>query len=705
MPNERLPGERRMVPHGLTIFLSAFLLFQVQPMIGKYFLPRFGGSPTVWTTCLLFFQVILLAGYGYAYWLTSRVRPKAQAALHSLLLVGSLLLLPMNPSAAAIGDRSPTWSILALLSWSAGVPCFVLSSTGPLLQDWFSRSGASASPYPLYALSNLGSLLALATYPFLVEPMLPLGFQMRIWSWTWVLFAITCGYCCVELFRSQGPRRAELPPVGVRPRVSERALWFGLAACGVLVLMATNNQMCQDVAVVPFLWMLPLGLYLVSLIVVFHKPAWYFRNSLAIAFIPALVLVCYALYRGVFISISWQIVAYSIALLVCCLICHGELVRIKPEPRFLTDFYLTVAAGGAVAGIFVVVAAPVLFRGYWEFHCGLAATSLLVLVTRLRDGVHDGRRWWIAGFWLVACCALGVALAVNILDSRQDEIKSTRNFHGILRVLDEDSGDRLQHRYTLKNGRIEHGFQFQEESRRHWPTSYYGADSGLGMAITFHPRRVNRRQETRSLRIGVVGLGTGTIAAYGEDKDYFRFYEINPEVVQLAAGYFTYLKDCPARIEIVEGDGRRSMEREMASGQAQQLDVLAIDAFTGDAIPVHLLTRECFRIYWYHLKQDGILAVHVSSRYFELAPVVRASAQVAGPGAKVLRILSESNDVQGTDASEWLLVSKNGPFLNYGPVQLAVKPWPVNAPAFLYWTDDYSNLFRALTDGLWKWPL
>jgi hypothetical protein len=688
-----------MVHYGLTIFLSAFLLFQIQPMIGKYLLPRFGGSPAVWTTCLLFFQVLLLAGYSYAYWLTSRLRPRAQAALHSLLLAGSLLLLPINPSAAwkTIGDQSPTWSILALLSWSAGIPCFLLSSTGPLLQDWFSRSAPSASPYPLYALSNLGSLLALATYPFLIEPMLPLGFQMRFWSWTWTIFAISCAFCCVELFRSRGPGRAELVSVGVPPRFSERALWFGLAACGVLILMATNNQMCQDVAVVPFLWMLPLGLYLLSLIILFHKPAWYFRRSLAVAFIPAMVQVCYVLYRGVFISISWQIVSYSVALFVCCMICHGELVRLKPEPRFLTDFYLTVAAGGAVAGIFVAVAAPFLFKGYWEFHCGLAATSLLILITRLRDGFHDGRRWLLPGFWLVSFCALGATLAIHVLQSREDEIKSSRNFHGILRILDEDRSDRRQHRYTLKNGRIEHGFQFQEEDKRHWPTSYYGADSGLGMAITFHPRRLEKRQDSRNLRIGVVGLGTGTIAAYGEAEDYFRFYEINPDVVHLAAGYFTYLKDSPARIEIIKGDARLSMERELASGQAQQFDVLAIDAFSSDAIPVHLLTSECFGIYWYHLKPDGILAVHVSSRYFELTPVVRASALLTGgPGAKVLRILAENNDIQGTDASEWLLVSKNDQFLNSGPVQLAVKPWPENAPPFLHWTDDYSNLFRAL---------
>ena len=686
-----------MARYGLAIFLSAFLLFQMQPMIGKYLLPRFGGTPAVWTTCLLFFQVILLAGYSYAYWLTSRVRPQAQAVVHSLLLAGSLLLLPINPAAAATENRAPTWSILALLSWSAGIPCFILSSTGPLLQNWFSRSAPSASPYPLYALSNLGSLLALGSYPFLIEPWLPLGDQMRYWSWTWAIFAITCGFCCIELFRSRGIGRAEMPPAGVGPQGAERALWFSLSACGVLLLMATTNQMCQDVAVVPFLWMLPLGLYLLSLILVFHKPAWYFRRSLAVVFVAAMVQVCYVLYQGVFLSISWQIVSYSVALFVCCLICHGELVRIKPAPRFLTDFYQTIAAGGAAAGIFAAVAAPVLFQGYWEFHCGLAATSLLILITRLRDGVQDGRQWLVPGFWLVSCCALGVTLAIHIRHSRQDEIKSSRNFHGILRILDEDSSNRLQHRYTMKNGRIEHGFQFQEENRRHWPTSYYGGDSGLGLAITFHPRRLEKRHGSRNLRIGVVGLGTGTIAAYGEDQDYFRFYEINPDVVRFANQYFTYLKDCPSQIEIIEGDARLSMEREMASGQAQEFDVLAIDAFTGDAIPVHLLTSECFRIYRYHLKPDGILALHVSSRYFELAPVVRASVRTTGgPDTKVLRILVESNDFQGIDASEWLLVSRNDQFLNSTPVQLAVKPWPANVSPYLYWTDAYSNLLRAL---------
>ncbi len=700
-----------MALYGATLFLSAFLLFLVQPLLGKYILPWFGGTPAVWTTCMLFFQVLLLGGYSYAHLLASRFTPKQQAFLHGTFLAGSLATLSILPSGwwKPDGNTWPPAQILELLAVCVGAPYLMLAAASPLLQSWYSRRRPGVSPYRLYSLSNLGSLLAIVSYPFLIEPALSLISQARIWAWGYAAFGFACGLCAIGAWRADGavpvfrtekdhePKAADTSNPLTR---TQRMLWLLLPAGSSLMLLATTNQLCLDVAVIPLLWVLPLGLYLFSFILCFHSPRWYSRIFFGLALAAALTQACIVLSGSIYINLLIQIASYSFTLFTTCMVCHGELARLKPQPAHLTTFYGMIAAGGALGALFVTLLAPMLFKGYWEFHLGLLATALLFLWVLFRDKrgpLSNGRPYAIWTLLYMAVLVLAITLGIQIRESLEDNLEMTRGFFGVLRVLDEEREDPRMHRFTLMHGRIEHGFQFQFPDRRYWPTSYFGPGSGIGVALRYHPSRARDRFESGSMRIGIVGLGAGTLASYGRPGDYIRFYEINPEVVRLCGRYFTYVKHCPAHVDIVLGDARISMEHEKQRGEFQQFDVLAVDAFSSDAIPVHLLTRECLAIYRSHLKPDGILALHISSRYFDLAPVARSLAAIdSGSGTQALLVSGISNESQGIDASDWVLLTANRAFLESAEVRRAVKPWTEFDRPPLLWTDDYSNLFQLL---------
>jgi hypothetical protein len=689
-----------MMLFAATLFVSALLLFAIQPLMGRFVLPWFGGSPTVWTTCMLFFQFLLLAGYGYAHLLSVWLAPRVQAVLHSCLVTTALLTLPLAPTLGDSGSvERPVIQILRLLMGSIGMCYLVLSATAPLLQRWLTRCRPGASPYPLYSLSNLGSLIALLSYPCLLEPGLGLGQQAAAWSWAFMLFAGLTLASAVHVFRVPGAAPEESAGLDKESRVTrvEWLMWLLLPACGSMVLLATTNQMCLDVAVVPLLWILPLSLYLLSFILCFHSPRWYPRSGFAAALVGSLALACHALHQGIYLDLRLQIASYSIALFVACMVCHGELVRLKPAVGHLTAFYLMVAAGGAIGGLLVTVVAPRIFAGYWEYHLSLLATAVLFLAAVARDPrsrLHRGRPLWAWSVLYCGAAALCISLVLQIRTTLENSVTMKRGFFGVLRVLEEETDDPEEHRVLLMHGRIEHGFQFASEERRYWPTSYFGPDSGVGLAIRFHPKKLSR---SGGLRMGVVGLGTGTLATYGEPGDYIRFYEINPEVLRLSDEYFSYRRDSGARIDVVLGDARVSMEREKAQGKSQGFDVLAVDAFAGDAIPVHLLTLECYRVYRYHLKEDGILALHLSNRYFDLGPVARnLAAESPGRGTEALWIAGRGSSRQGTDSTDWVLLTANREFLNCGSVRAAVKAWPGDK-APVMWTDDYANLFALLS--------
>ena len=693
-----------MIIFAATVFISAFLLFLVQPLLAKFILPWFGGSPGVRTTCLLFYQVLLTAGYAYAHLLVSKLTQRRQAAITLVLLLLTIAFLPVTPSKTWIPESlsMPTWHILRLLFVSVGACYFLLSSMSPLLQSWFSRIWPSVSPYRLYTLSNFGSLLAIVGYPFIIEPNLTLGFQTKVWSWLYVTFAVLCGACLVRLMKRRQSETA-VPDPGdnddsIQPSPADRIMWLSLTALSSAMLLATTNQLCMDVAVIPLLWLVPMGLYLLSFILCFHSRRWYSRLGFGIALAVSLVQTCVVLTRGIFIGLPVQIISYCSTLFICCMVLHGELVRLKPRPHHLTSFYLMISAGGALGGIFVSLISPHIFKGYWEFHLALAGTAAIFLIVLFRDRkgrFYGGRPLWAWALFYVSFVALIITLVIQIRGPLKDAIVIQRNFFGILRVLEDNKDDPEEHRMVLMHGQIEHGFQFMSEPRRSQPTSYFGPSSGVGIALRFHPRRLDPEQH--GLRVGVVGLGTGTLAAYGEKGDYFRFYEINPAVLQLSNSYFSYRKDSGAKIDVVLGDARISMEREKGLAHPGRFDVLAIDAFSSDAIPVHLFTRECYRNYWYHLKKDGILAMHISSRYFNLSPVIRSLAELDKEnGVQAILVEDLGSTVQGTDATRWILVTANREFLTNKQVRSSISPWSEEDTARLLFTDDYSNLFRLL---------
>jgi len=577
-----------------------------------------------------------------------------------------------------------------------GLPYFLLAATGPLLQAWFRLLLPVTSPYRLYALSNAGSLLALLSYPFFVEPLLRLPAQSLLWSAGLCAFAALCTVSALKI-RKVAPRainESSPPESGARagarpPGLLTALLWLGLAACGSVMLLAVTNQICGDIAVVPFLWILPLALYLLSFILCFENERLYFRPLFWPLLAVTAGLTLWLLKEGVDLSIRTQVLGFCGGLWVCCMVCHGELVRLKPDPRYLTLFYLMIAAGGALGGLFVTAGAPVLFPVYLELHIGLWACCAFAVAAfwhqRGPSSAGTSRRLdWIWLLIFVAALGLfGEALRRNARAAMADSISLTRNFYGTLRVAAYYPMNPERMNYTLQHGRISHGTQFADEKRRRQATSYYGGRSGVGLALLNLPGRAGRR-------VGVVGLGTGTLAAYGRSKDRFTFYEINPAVIQVATSRFTYLQDSAAACDVLLGDARIVLERQ----EPQNFDLLVLDAFSSDAIPVHLLTLEAFETYLRHLGADGIIAVHITNRYLDLAPVVKAVAQRLG--LESILIESDSDQEAEIDEATWMLLTRNGAFLGLDDIRKAASLDDAGSGRPILWTDDYTNLFQTL---------
>ncbi len=686
-------------------FLSAFLIFQIQPIVGRYILPWFGGTPAVWSTSLLFFQVLLLAGYGYAYWLSSSLKPRRQASLHLVLLGVSVSLLfaawyarqsRVMPPAVSLASISgmPVRSLLTILLFSVGIPYFTLATTSPLIQSWYSRAKPGRSPYALYAWSNAGSLIGLISYPFLVEPALTLRTQGVAWSLVFLLFVASMGCGASRLLRRQGDglanedRSADAPP---QPLCADHLMWIALSGCASLLLLATTRQICQEVAVVPFLWILPLVLYLLSFILCFSNVRWYARGWYISALVVSSGIFCWVLVQDFALGIVTQITAYSVAFFICCMICHGELYMIRPHPRFLTSFYLTVSTGGALGGAFVALVAPRVFSGFWELPLGLLLCWVLLLISNFKKPAGGARR---PAFLTVALLVGGIAFIgffffvyINLLS--RETLAAYRNFYGVLRVRETGAGNPGGRAYTLLHGATNHGFQLQQEERRREPTAYYTRDSGIGLVVRHHPRRAS------GLRIGMLGLGIGTLTAYGTPHDTFRIYEINPDVIRLAegtGGFFTFVRDSRAAVEIVPGDARISLASELEHAQSQNFDLLVIDAFNSDSVPIHLLTREAFELYLAHMRPEGIVTVNITNKHLDLWPVVHRLAEHFGLRAELIR--NDRYDDLSLP-SVWAIMSRDAGL--WGQPGIAARLAPVEkVKSISLWTDDYSNLFQIL---------
>jgi hypothetical protein len=708
--------------YAFSIFLSAFLLFQIQPMIGKYILPWFGGTTTVWSTVLLFFQTLLIGGYAYAYWLLGQFQDRRQGLMHLIFLGGSLTLLlitaliwpsPLMPDTNWwLGSRDlPIWGILRILAISVGIPFLVLASNSTLMQAWFNRDYHTSTPYRLYALSNAGSLLALISYPILFEPFLTLRTQAYLWTAGYVVFTISVAYLSLRSYQrmptEDDPSRADIQhEEDERPSNRTRALWVGLAACASVLLIAVTSQITQEVAVIPFLWILPLVIYLLTFILAFSGGRLYSRRVYLIAFFISLV-TSRMLLNIPTSNIILQVIVYLLVLFLGCMLCHNELYNLRPHTWFLPSFYLLIAVGGAAGGVFVNLVAPYLFStGFWELQWGLIASLVLVTIilllehkpvkakrsrrSRQREEAHT-RKYSPLVIFSSVFILLASSYVIYYMRSIATETKlARRNFYGVLRVWEINSEVPELAAYQLTHGNTVHGFQFQPDEIRHLPTTYYWDNSGVGVAIANHPARPG------ALRVGALGLGIGIIASYGEQGDLFRFYEINPDVIQVAEGegdYFSFLSDSPADIQVIPGDGRVSLERELITDGPQGFDLLVLDAFSGDTIPLHLLTREAFEIYLKHLNENGVIAINVSNRYFNLGYEAYKLADEFNLG--VAMIEDKGDGLQSYD-SVWMLLTRDQAFLNLPAIAARSAPRPFIPPSLPLWTDDFSNLIQII---------
>jgi hypothetical protein len=781
--------------YAATIFLSAFLLFQVQPLVSKYILPWFGGSPAVWTTCMLFFQSLLFAGYAYAHFSAQRLNTKQQAMLHMAVILTALVAILVL--GAVPGERwkptdsaDPVGRILLLLTASVGLPYFVLSTTGPLIQSWFSRSFPGRTPYRLYALSNVGSLLALLSYPVVFERLFDVRDQAIYWSWGFAAFAILCGIAAIWSWKGNGGQKSEGPAIeglvardltndvaGSSPSLWYRALWLLLPAAASTTLLATTNHVCTDVAVMPFLWVVPLALYLLTFIIAFDHPRWYRPALISVATIAAI----YGTAIGIggtdlydcgipgacikWLSDRWTgtatesptihvtllpYLALSFgAMFGICLLCHGELVRLRPDPKHLTAFYLMISAGGAIGGIFVTLIAPRIFNTFYEWELStyfgfvLAVGLLLREIARMSYRRVNARGFNLGIFIPLALLLALVAVigAIDLRDYLKYAVKGVqfraRNFFGTL-VVSEFDKENADHYTIFKHGVTTHGMQFLADERRAQPTTYYSQFGGVGRTLTYLKglsqapplsnddeqnakivtdfRRAHadpaadgaaaaQSSSPKGLKIGAVGLGVGTLAAYVGPGDSIRFYEINPAVIDIATGdkWFTFLEDCQKRgghVDTKLGDARLTIERELPGEPGAHYDLLVLDAFSGDAIPVHLLTEEAFKVYMQRLAtrdkdgRDGAIAIHIQNHYVGLEPVVRALAERFGLGS--VRIKNPKIRGVGVYASEWMILSKDESLLAaLAPFAAHTDSDTPQKPAIL-WTDGRSNLFDVL---------
>ena len=677
-----------MILYALTIVVSAFLLFQVQPVIAKIILPWFGGSAAVWTVCLLFFQMALLLGYLYAHALVRYLKPRTQMLVHAGLLLGSALALPVYPSASwkPLGGADPTLRILGLLAVTVGLPYFLLSTTGPLLQAWYARRFQNAMPYRLYALSNAGSMFALVSYPFLFEPVFTTHQQAWMWSAAYGVFVVLCGVTAINSgMAPSAVTEAEAEAVE-KPPVKRYLTWLLLPAVASLLLLAITNHISQNVAAIPFLWVLTLSIYLLTFILCFEGSGWYRRNPYLQLLAVALGSMAYALSVDATGSVPIRVMVplFAMGLFTCCMVCHGELARLKPDPRYLTHFYLMIAAGGALGGLLVGLVAPHLFNAIYEMPLGLVACAVLVLWVLRQDAELKWFQRWrqpapiVAG---VLTVALAVFVGLQIRDSVRGSRELDRNFYGALKVRDNGPATQFGATRTLTNGTINHGEQFLNPARRDLPTTYYGPDTGVGLAI-------REKEKSGAIRVGVIGLGTGTLAAYGRLGDYYRFYEINPLVLRLAHTEFSFLGDSKAKVDVAMGDARLSLERE----SPENFDVLAVDAFSSDSIPVHLLTLEAISLYFKHLRPDGVLAVHISNRYLDLEPVLAGETRATGKLARVVD--TDDDDTQDVFGATWVLITS--PANGFHGEELKNSAEIESQRTVRLWTDDYSNLFRIL---------
>jgi len=722
-----------------TVFVSATLLFAVQPMFARMALPLLGGAANVWNTALVFYQATLLAGYMYVNFSTRLFGVRCQAIVHVVVLIVPLAALPIRigPAWTPPTGVDPTIPLLGLLASAVGLPFFAVSTTAPLLQRWFTKTGhpSAADPYFLYAASNIGSFLALLSYPLIVERLVPLTVQARWWAIGYGVFIVLVVASGLGMLRSATMSPAAVlqasDPPAAGAWTKQRARWLLLALIPSSLMLGTTTHISTDLAAVPLLWIVPLSIYLLSFVLVFSRrppPHHLFVGMLPIvAFAVTFMLAVKAIE-----PIAFVIPLHLTLLFVVSIVCHGELARDRPGPDTLTEFYLWMAAGGVLGGALNALIAPVLFSSIVEYPLMIVAALLvsparsakgsavaierpvwhrrvadlavaialgvltLALLITLEPTAFTPRTKYLVAFGVPALAAfafsrqpvryglsLGAILFVSATfgGSRGHVMHSERTFFGVHRVVSDPSDSYRQ----LLHGSTIHGLQSVDPARRREPLGYFSASGPAGQILNAAIQR--------PARIGVVGLGNGTLAAYAHPGESWTFFEIDAAVERIARDprWFTYLTDSPGAIHVVLGDGRLSLKL-----MRERFDLLILDAYSSEAIPLHLMSREALALYLARLAPGGVLALHISNRHFELAPIVAALAQDAGLEWRVRRDeIRDQNEVRrGHIPSTWaVLAHERG---SIGP--LAADPrWRRVAPAAGHvWTDDYSSVLNAL---------
>jgi len=686
------------------IFIGAFLLFQVQPLIAKLILPLFGGGAAIWTACLLFFQAFLLLGYLYSHYLTKLSSLKKQAMVHLALLLISLVFLPITINnnillnSSLNIDITPLFEIVFLLIFSIGLPYLLLSSTGPLVQRWLSYQDSAKLPYKLYSLSNVASLLALLSYPFIFEPLFILSDQILFWSVGYVVFSL--GFITLSLVMVKQPSQ-RFDTVVLNPKTKKCSavtifLWLALSATGVVLLVSTTNAMTQNIPPMPFLWILPLCIYLLTFIINFHSPRWYVRWYWFVLFAISSFAAILMYFIGSQFDIISQIIIYSVILFSACMLCHGELVKLKPDVEHLTLFYLNMSLGGFLGSAFIAFVAQNLFTQFLEFPIGILIVYLLFyfcLTAKFNENNNisvgtDTKKVLsnkaLAKISIVSFLVLLVFFSYLNNLFADSNVDSSRNFYGIISVKDVEIDGVLERR--LIDGNTSHGTQrlltdFNGDGDI-TPRSYYRKNTGVAIAI----------EQVRAglpKKVGIIGLGAGTIASYGQSGDIYKFYELNPGVLSMANTYFSYLSQSKADVEVIIGDGRISLTSEANNN----FDVLVVDAFSGDSIPVHLLTEEALTLYFQQLKLNGVLAIHISNSHLDLTQLTKGLAEAFNKEALYFKTIKGST---GDNEAEWVLLTNNKQFINNSMVKRFVSHWPQTMTPPLVWTDDYSNLLSVL---------
>lgn len=691
------PGAVFVVVAGATMALSGFLLFQVQPMMARYILPWFGGSATTWTVCMLFFQLNLLLGYFYAHVFTRPFRPRTQAILHVALIAAALIALPITPTEGLkpLDADNPTAKILLLLTICVGLPYLVLATTTPLVQNWLASVGSS-TPSRLFALSNFGSFLGLLSYPFVVDLYLPTDSQTQWWSIGFAAYAaLMIGFgLLVVLHRGgtsvQAPMRHAPEETASRSAPGDFALWFTLSAFGSAALLAVTNDITSYVSVNPFLWILPLCLYLLSFVVTFAWPGFYRVGPFGQIFAALLVLNFFTA-TELGIDNAFAAIAIGVACFTaCCMICQGELARRQPPPQGLTYFYLALAAGGAAGGAFVSLVAPVIFPDYWELPLALIGTGALYLAlnrTPLAAKAQLAPRAAMA-----AAVAVSAALAVySEVFEGAEMLDRHRNFYGVLKVDEADVNDPQTHRFIMRQAGERQGEQSAEPSHANEPPCDFNDDSGIGIAI-----RHAQAKNPGGINIGIIGLGAGMMVTYGRPQDKFHYYELNPKVTDFAREHFTFLERAKSPVEISHGDGRLALERELKTKGPQNFDVILMDAFRGNAPPAHLMTREAFEIYFRHLREGGTLVVTSHSDYYDASSLFRGMADLLKTDARW--VPTRKTATCRSDLG-FALFTRDGTFFDTEPVKSRIGKWEDNGTHKTVWTDQSSSLMSLMVWG------